>query len=626
MSEPAGDGIIVQILADIRGLLTGTKESAESVEVMATEIEGSLEALEATVVALLGPFAALFALVEGVEMFGGAIHSTVELAQQLQVLHEKTGITVEDLSRLRYAANLSEVSSESLTMGLQRMARAAENAAKGGANPAAEAFKTLGVAAADGSNRLRPMSDILLDMAEKFKDMPDGTTKAALAMDIFGRSGADLIPFLNRGRDGIKELEKEADRLGATMTEKDVKAALEYEEAMKKLHAVWDAFVRNIVLATLPVLEKLVQTMTALVHVVTAVYFALLAAGAYVGGNFTLGAYNALQAWEALKKVVDDFTARTPAQTEGKGTEPPVTPKNTGPSALELLREEWNKIKEAQIGGENDLLVMEIFFWKKKLDTAKAGSKEYLEIHAHIVELETELGKRSEAEQKKITKDIEDDWKKVFDAIPKAFENTVKDLQRTGGTFRDFMVGVSRDIVAAFAAGELKMLEAHAAAWLAKKGITAQGVLEKVAVESWGALKVIGIYAAEAAAAAWSAIAGIPVVGPFLAPLAAGAALAGVLALAGGIKSAAGGYDIPSGLNPMAQLHSEEMVLPKDLANTIRGMARGGSSGGGTVIIQALDAADVHSWAMRNKGVIYDAAMSAANGGRAVSTAPGRRA
>ncbi|MFH4202096.1 hypothetical protein WAJ61_22125, partial [Acinetobacter baumannii] len=75
---------------------------------------------------------------------------------------------------------------------------------------------------------------------------------------------------------------------------------------------------------------------------------------------------------------------------------------------------------------------------------------------------------------------------------------------------------------------------------------------------------------------------------------------------AGKIKSARGGYDIPAGVNPMTQLHEEEMVLPKQHANTIRAlgksMANGGLGGGGentaqpvifSPTIQAWDSKDV---------------------------------
>src|SRR6185437_6443477 len=109
---------------------------------------------------------------------------------------------------------------------------------------------------------------------------------------------------------------------------------------------------------------------------------------------------------------------------------------------------------------------------------------------------------------------------------------------------------------------------------------------------SWAALVAIGNYAAEAIAAAWAAISAIPFVGPFLAPGIAAGVGATVLALAGDVRSASGGFDIPAGLNPMTQLHSQEMVLPADLANRVRSMTNDG--GGETHIhVHAMDHHDV---------------------------------
>lgn len=82
-----------------------------------------------------------------------------------------------------------------------------------------------------------------------------------------------------------------------------------------------------------------------------------------------------------------------------------------------------------------------------------------------------------------------------------------------------------------------------------------------------------------AAAGAYKAVVGIPVVGPALAPVAAGVAFGGVMAFA----SAAGGYDIPAGTNPITQLHAREMVLPADLSDRVRNMT--GNGGGGVEVV-----------------------------------------
>lgn len=88
-------------------------------------------------------------------------------------------------------------------------------------------------------------------------------------------------------------------------------------------------------------------------------------------------------------------------------------------------------------------------------------------------------------------------------------------------------------------------------------------------------LKEIAADARAAAAAAYKAVVGIPYVGPFLAPGAAAVAFGATMAFA----SAAKGYDIPAGVNPMTQLHEREMVLPAKHADVIRGMADQRESG-----------------------------------------------
>jgi hypothetical protein len=131
---------------------------------------------------------------------------------------------------------------------------------------------------------------------------------------------------------------------------------------------------------------------------------------------------------------------------------------------------------------------------------------------------------------------------------------------------------------------------------------------------------VVASNAAQAGSGAASSQASIPYIGPILALAAMAAIFGAVMALGGGggssttttssvVPSAAGGFDIPAGVNPLTQLHEQEMVLPKDQANVIRDMA-GGSGGGGDVFhlnISALDGADVKRVLMQNKGAVADA-------------------
>lgn len=105
------------------------------------------------------------------------------------------------------------------------------------------------------------------------------------------------------------------------------------------------------------------------------------------------------------------------------------------------------------------------------------------------------------------------------------------------------------------------------------------------ALEKAQSLGLIGAKAAEAGAGAAASQAGIPIVGPALALGAMATIFAAVMGLSGSIPSAEGGWSIPAGTNPIAQLHEKEMVLPAQYAEMFREMAEGGGSvGGGTVV------------------------------------------
>ena len=120
--------------------------------------------------------------------------------------------------------------------------------------------------------------------------------------------------------------------------------------------------------------------------------------------------------------------------------------------------------------------------------------------------------------------------------------------------------------------------------------------------------------AGAAAAGAYKAIVGIPIIGPALAPIAAATAYAGVLAF----DSAEGGYDISPRVNPMVQLHRNEMVLPQEHANTIRmlseiyGSGAGAAAGAGRQVVinqhvSSPDSAAAARFLMDNRGGIAKA-------------------
>jgi lambda family phage tail tape measure protein len=173
-------------------------------------------------------------------------------------LSQKTGVSVEALTALDYAAKLSDVTTEGLTKALQKLSIAMFDSRFEGAE-GSKMLKALGVAATDTTGQMRPTEAVLLDLAEKFARMPDGADKAALAVKLFGKEGLEIIPFLNQGREGIAALMDEAQRLGLVMSEDVARASEAFNDNLTRLSAIFEGVQRQIGAAVIPILADFTE-------------------------------------------------------------------------------------------------------------------------------------------------------------------------------------------------------------------------------------------------------------------------------------------------------------------------------------------------------------------------------
>jgi len=130
----------------------------------------------------------------------------IDSADAMSKLSQRTGIAAPTLDKFRKVAELSDTSIETLGNAFPALASNIQKASQG-SGPAADAFKQLGISVTDASGNLRSTDDVMLDVADRFEQMEDGTEKAALASEIFGRRlGSELIPMLNSGGDAVREM------------------------------------------------------------------------------------------------------------------------------------------------------------------------------------------------------------------------------------------------------------------------------------------------------------------------------------------------------------------------------------------------------------------------------------
>lgn len=184
--------------------------------------------------------------------------TVIDTGDALTKMSQKTGIAVEDLSKLEYAADLAQVSHEALNKGLTNLAVNMVSVATG-VGPVAEEFKKLGISVRNADGTMKSSGAVLSELADKFADMPDGVEKTNLAVDIFGKKlGAEMIPLLNAGAAGLKAMGDEAQSLGLVMGSDLAKKSEEFNDNLERMHKLSGALGISIANALIPSLNALI--------------------------------------------------------------------------------------------------------------------------------------------------------------------------------------------------------------------------------------------------------------------------------------------------------------------------------------------------------------------------------
>ena len=250
----------------------------------------------------------------GVIAFGAMTRQAINFADEIGKTAQKIGMTSESLSKLEYAAKLSDVSLGQLQVGLGQLSK---NMQSGN-----DAFAALGVTIADEQGNLRSTEEVFLDLAERFSEMENGAGKTALMMQIFGRSGADLIPLMNGGREAIKGAGDELQRFGGVISGEVAAAAEQFNDNLTKMQVAGQSLVNQALIPMLPAMENVTGAM---VDFVAKGQIAEQVAGAleFIMKEMAIFVSNASAAWEELTAYVvfagEAFDALTNLDPSGIG-------------------------------------------------------------------------------------------------------------------------------------------------------------------------------------------------------------------------------------------------------------------------------------------------------------------
>lgn len=161
--------------------------------------------------------------------FAGLIKQAADFNDEMGDMAQTLGTTTEGLSALQYAAKFGG-GVEELNTGLTKLAKNANDAANG-SKTAQASFDKLGI----DPSKFNDTSVLFEAIVEQLSLMPDGIQKTALAQELLGKSGAKLLPLINGGKEGLKAMREEAEKLGLVVSQQDAAAAGEFNDNLDRL-------------------------------------------------------------------------------------------------------------------------------------------------------------------------------------------------------------------------------------------------------------------------------------------------------------------------------------------------------------------------------------------------------
>ena len=195
-----------------------------------------------------------------VAIFGLAEH-TADAANEMRFASLRAGMSTKSFQEMAFAAKMSGVSTESFGHAMQFLNRNMF-AARMGSKEAGSAFYELGGGVAASVRAGASNVQIMKMVADRMAGIKDPARVGAIAMKIFGRGGAELLPLLKQGSKGIDEFSKKAEEMGIVLSDDTIKDAEEFHETMEEVKGNILGFKNTIGAALIGPVNDIMKVMT----------------------------------------------------------------------------------------------------------------------------------------------------------------------------------------------------------------------------------------------------------------------------------------------------------------------------------------------------------------------------
>lgn len=211
-------------------------------------------------------------------------------ADEILTMSTVTGMSAESLQAYKYAAELVDVSMETLTGTMAKQIKSMSDA-RDGSSRYAEAYEKLGISVTDSNGQLRDGETVYWETIDALGKVANETERDAIAMQIFGRSARDLNPLIAQGSAGMAALTEEAKRMGAVMSEDAINQLGAFDDSVQRLKSGANAAKNALGMVLLPQLQNLADDGVSLI------------------GEFTRGLNEAGGDWDKISEVVGNTVA-----------------------------------------------------------------------------------------------------------------------------------------------------------------------------------------------------------------------------------------------------------------------------------------------------------------------------
>lgn len=273
--------LAIQLTAKIDGFKSGLNQGAASVQRFAKQVEATSKrtanlvpprsisnlgllssmmrqavtrtlAFGASVAAMAGAYVGLRAVTR-------AVRDQMEFIDSVAKTSDQLGIQTEALTAFTYAAKFAGLSSDELNKGLGQMVRRVSDAAQG-TGTAVSALAEMGINAKLLAQV--PVHEQFLQIADSMRQFANAGDRVRLSYDLFGRGGIKMLNILDSGRDGLIEMAREADNLGATFTRIDAGQVEIANDAIERMHELFRGTAKTLAIQLSPMIEWASKSIT----------------------------------------------------------------------------------------------------------------------------------------------------------------------------------------------------------------------------------------------------------------------------------------------------------------------------------------------------------------------------